>query len=240
MAESWASMSVTQPKSTTTDSREMALLPQELSGRHPTTPDIIQLWQKEAGLLQREESIEEVEPELKHSWLSNKELTETTAEFDARASPVLSLEESDLEPPEAVELLMCVEEPEVEDMMEGIPQTTFTPATPILESPDFFSMPEMVSDVVHHLPYPQELPLFSMPAILTAPAPESLASSKSECADKSSVCQEFSASPTEETPLTTKSQPTSPTAWNELPVLLIAGAALVAVVIIMKYVWTKK
>ncbi|XP_076860683.1 uncharacterized protein LOC143513869 [Brachyhypopomus gauderio] len=237
MAESWTPMSVTQPESRTTDTK--ARPPQELSDPCPFTSDIIRLQRKEVELLQKVVE-EEVEADLQNSCMSDKELPETRAECYARVSPVLSLEESDLEPPEAVELLLCMEEPEVEDMMEWVPQTTFTPATPLPESPDFFSMTEIGMDALHRLPYPQEPSLFSKPALFTEPVPESFASPKSECADKSSACEESSASPTEENPLAAKPSHIAPTACAELPVVLIGGAALVAAVIIMKYVWTRK
>ncbi|KAL6473762.1 hypothetical protein MHYP_G00173230 [Metynnis hypsauchen] len=234
MAEAKASGSSTQSGAKNLDAVENALHPEDHSKNHF---EIIQLQDKEVRLLGSAESVESAEMEVQSSTLSDKELMEMGADFDASVSPVLSLEESDLEPPEVGELLMCVEEPEVEEIMDNIPLTTFTPATPLPESPAFISAPEMILDALHYLPCPQELPLFSM----TAPEPaESPMSSKSESPDEPNDSQLSSDSPFEEAPL--KAQPqvaASASRSFELSVLLTGGVALMAVVV-MTYVLTRK
>ncbi|XP_036431419.1 uncharacterized protein si:ch211-214j24.14 [Colossoma macropomum] len=233
MAEAKASLSSTQSGAKNLDAEQNALLPEDHSKNHF---DIIQL-QEKVGLLGRAESVESAEMEVQSSTLSDKELMEMRAEFDASVSPVLSLEESDLEPPEAGELLMCVEEPEVEEMMDNVPLTTFTPATPLPESPAFISAPEMISDALHYLPCPQELPFFST----AAPEPaESHMSSKSELTDEPNNSEPSSDSLIEKAPLKAQPQLAAPASRSfELSVLLTGGVALVAVVI-MTYVLTRK
>ncbi|KAL7857960.1 hypothetical protein AOLI_G00180620 [Acnodon oligacanthus] len=194
MAEAKASGSSTQSRAKNLDAVENALLPEDHSKKHF---DNIQLQEKEVRLLGRAESVESAEMEVQSSTLCDKELMEIRADFDASVSPVLSLEESDLEPPETGELLMCVEEPEVEEIMDNVPLTTFTPAIPLPGSPALISAPEMILNALHYLPCPQELPLFSM----TAPEPaENHMSSKSESTDEPNDSQLSSDSPFEQSP----------------------------------------
>ncbi|XP_037398490.1 uncharacterized protein si:ch211-214j24.14 [Pygocentrus nattereri] len=234
MAEASASGTSTQSGAKNLDAVENALLPEDHSKNHF---DIIQLQEKEVRLLGRAESVDSAEMEVQSSTLSDKELMEMRADFDASVSPVLSLEESDLEPPEVGELLMCVEEPEVEEIMDNVPLTTLTSATPLPGSPAFISAPEIILGALHYLPCPQELPPFSM----KAPGPaESYMSSKSESTDEASGSQLSSDSPFEEAPLKAQLQVAAPASHSfELSVLLTGGFALMAVVV-MTYVLTKK
>ncbi|KAI4903868.1 hypothetical protein NFI96_004564 [Prochilodus magdalenae] len=233
MADAEASWSSAPPGVKNLDA---SALPPEDCCKDPS--DITELQDKEVVLLDGVESEELVEMEVQNSKLSYKEPMGMQAEFDTSASPILSLEESDLEPPEAVELLMCVEEPEVEEVMDDVPLTTLTPATPLSESPAFISAPEMIFEALHYLPCPQELLLSSR----IAPEPaESNMSSKLEVTDEPNAPPVSSDSPIEGAQLKAQPQMAAPACRSfELPVLLTGGVALVAVVVVMTYVSTRK
>lgn len=233
MAETWTSVDASHPEVKNSDTREDALFPKECSTSHYES---IQPQEKDPGLLMQVESTESVELELQRGLLSNQELADMSRyEFSTSASPTLSLEGSDLEAPEAVELLLCMEEPDMEEIVDNIPQTTLTPATPLPESPAFTSAPQIMSQALHYLPCPQELPLTSRLAPVSVPA-ESHVSSTSELTDETKESQISLVSPAEEAPL----HPAAPAARSfELPVLLTAGVAL-AVVGVMAYVLPRK
>lgn len=210
LGESWASVSNMEPDLRSLDPSEMFLLQEDHSENHSSTSDIINL------VAEPHERAESDDEDLQCSVLSiDKEL----AEIEAR---VFSPSESDLRPPQAVELLMCVEEPIVQEIgSETAAEPVFT-HTPLLSEPLDFTLasvpiPEIISQVLEHLPQSDE-------------------SNISE-SDALSVSRHNTASPAEE--VTPKPDSISSSAF-ELPVLLVGGAALVAVVGVLTYTLSRK
>lgn len=202
-----------KPELGSLETSEMVLVQEEHSENHSSTSDIVHL---EAELHQRAESDEE--EELQSSMLSmiGSELEEIGA------FPV----ESDLKPPHTVELLMCVEEPVVEEIdAEVASEPVFTHTLLLSEPLDFtlasVPIPEIISQVLDHLP----------PSTVTVS--EEPHASESESINAPSV----SASSSEE--VVPKADPLSAAPF-ELPVLLVGGAALVAVVGILTYTLIRK
>lgn len=202
-----------KPELGSLETSEMVLVQEEHSENHSSTSDIVHL---EAELHQRVESDEE--EELQSSMLSmiGSELEEIGA------FPV----ESDLKPPHTVELLMCVEEPVVEEIdAEVASEPVFTHTLLLSEPLDFtlasVPIPEIISQVLDHLP----------PSTVTVS--EEPHASESESINAPSV----SASSSEE--VVPKADPLSAAPF-ELPVLLVGGAALVAVVGILTYTLIRK
>lgn len=202
-----------KPELGSLETSEMVLVQEEHSENHSSTSDIVHL---EAELHQRAESDEE--EELQSSMLSmiGSELEEIGA------LPV----ESDLKPPHTVELLMCVEEPVVEEIdAEVASEPVFTHTLLLSEPLDFtlasVPIPEIISQVLDHLP----------PSTVTVS--EEPHASESESINAPSV----SASSSEE--VVPKADPLSAAPF-ELPVLLVGGAALVAVVGILTYTLIRK
>lgn len=202
-----------KPELGSLETSEMVLVQEEHSENHSSTSDIVHL---EAELHQRAESDEE--EELQSSMLSmiGSELEEIGA------FPV----ESDLKPPHTVELLMCVEEPVVEEIdAEVASEPVFTHTLLLSEPLDFtlasVPIPEIISQVLDHLP----------PSTVTVS--EEPHASESESINAPSV----SASSSEE--VVPKADPLSAAPF-ELPMLLVGGAALVAVVGILTYTLIRK
>ncbi len=202
-----------EPELGSLETSEMVLVQEEHSENHSSTSDIVHL---EAELHQRAESDEE--EELQSSMLSmiGSELEEIGA------LPV----ESDLKPPHTVEILMCVEEPVVEEIdAEVASEPVFTHTLLLSEPLDFtlasVPIPEIISQVLDHLP----------PSTVTVS--EEPHASESESINAPSV----SASSSEE--VVPKADPLSAAPF-ELPVLLVGGAALVAVVGILTYTLIRK
>ncbi|XP_058629398.1 uncharacterized protein si:ch211-214j24.14 [Onychostoma macrolepis] len=203
-----------EPELGSLETSEMVLVQEDHSENHSSTSDIIHL---EAELHQRAESDDE-EEELQSSMLSmiGSELEEI------RALPV----ESDLKPPQTVELLMCVEEPVVEEIDAEVASEPVFTHTPLLSEPLDFTLasvpiPEIISQVLDYLP----------PSTVTVS--EEPRASESESINAPSV----SASSSEE--VVPKADPHSAASF-ELPVLLVGGAALVAVVGILTYTLIRK
>lgn len=200
-----------EPELGSLETSEMVLVQEDHSDNHSSTSDMIHL---EAELHQRAES--EEEEELQSSMLS---MTGSELE-EIGALPV----ESDLKPPHTVELLMSVEEPFVEEIDAVVDSEPFF--TPLLSEPLDFTLasvpiPEIISQVLDHLP----------PSTVTVS--EEPHASESESINAPSV----SASSSEG--FVPKADPPS-AAPCELPVLLVGGAALVAVVGILTYTLIRK
>lgn len=197
------------------------------SENHSSTSDIIHL---EAYPCSRVDSDEEEDVDLQSSTMSmldsEKELAEMRAEIGA---------EPDLRPPEAVEILMCVEDPIAE---ESDPEDTSEPIfthTPLLSEPSNFTLasipiPEIISQVLEHLPSPQEFPQTS-PSTLMPSEEAHYFNSKS-----SNARQEHTASSLKRAD--TSGSPNS--SFFEIPVLLVGGAALMAVVGVLTYTLNRK
>ncbi|KTG33159.1 hypothetical protein cypCar_00047922, partial [Cyprinus carpio] len=212
LAESWASFSDMEPELGSLES-EMVLDQEDHSENHSSTSDIIHL---EAELHQRVESDEE--EELQSSMLSmiGSELEEIAA------LPA----ELDLKPPQTVELLVCVEEPVMEEIDAEVAFEPVFTHTPLLSEPLDFTLasvpiPEIISQVLDHLP-PSTVTLSEEPH-----------ASESESINAPCV----SASSSEE--VVPKADPLSAAPF-ELPVLLVGGAALVAVLGILAYTLIRK
>lgn len=198
-----------KPELGSLETSEMVLVQEEHSENHSSTSDIVHL---EAELQQRAESDEE--EELQSSMLS------------MIGSELEEIGESDLKPPHTVELLMCVEEPVVEEIdAEVASEPVFTHTLLLSEPLDFtlasVPIPEIISQVLDHLP----------PSTVTVS--EEPHASESESINAPSV----SASSSEE--VVPKADPLS-SAPFEVPVLLVGGAALVAVVGILTYTLIRK
>ncbi|XP_043092233.1 uncharacterized protein si:ch211-214j24.14 [Puntigrus tetrazona] len=201
-----------EPELGSLETSEMVLVQEDRSKNHFSTSEIIHL---DAELHQRVESDEE---ELQSSMLSmiNSELEEIGA------LPA----ESDLRPPQTMELLMCVEEPVVEEFDAELASEPVFTHSPLLSEPLDFTLasvpiPEIISQVLDHLPTP------------TVTVSEDPHASESESINAPSV----SASSSKE--VVSKADPLSAAPF-ELPVLLVGGAALVAVVGILTYTLTRK
>ncbi|XP_016120758.1 bcl-2-like protein 13 [Sinocyclocheilus grahami] len=194
------------------ETSEMVLVQEDHSENHSSTSDIIHL---EAELHQRAESDEE---ELQSSVLIM--IGSQLEEIGALPA------ESDLKPPQTVELLMCVEEPVVEEVDAEVASEPVFTHTPLLSEPLDFTLasvpiPEIISQVLDHLP-PSTVTLSEEPH-----------ASESASINAPSV----SASSSEE--VVPKADPLSATPFG-LPVLLVGGAALVAVVGILTYTLIRK
>lgn len=210
LGESWASVSNMESDLRSLETSEMFLLQEDHSENHSSTSDIINL---EAEPHERAESDDE---DLQCSVLSiDKELAEIEAH-------VLSSSESDLRPPQALELLMCVEEPIVQEIgSETAAEPVFT-HTPLLSEPLDFTLasvpiPEIISQVLDRLPQSDESYISESDAL--------------------SVSPDYTVSPVEE--VTSKPDSIFASAF-ELPVILVGGAALAAVVGVLTYTLSRK
>ncbi|XP_067284330.1 bcl-2-like protein 13 [Pseudorasbora parva] len=188
------------------ETSEMVLVQEDHSENHSSSSDIIHL---EAELHERVESDDE--EDLQSSVLSMMGSERELAEIGAY---VTSAAESDLRPPQAVELLMCVEEPVVEEIETEVDSEPIFAHTPVLSEPLDFTLasvpiPEIISQVLDHLP----------PSAVTQ-------SEESHTPELTDV------------PVS-KADPLS-TSPFELPVLLVGGAALVAIVGVLTYVLRRK
>lgn len=203
-----------EPELGSLETSEMFLVQEDHSENHSSTSDIIHL---EAELHERVESDDE--EDLQSSLLSMIGSDRELAEIG-----VTSAAESDLKPPQTVELLMSVEEPVVEEVETEVDSEPVFTHTPLLSEPSDFSLssvpiPEIISQVLDHLP-PSEITL-----------------SEESHTNAPSVYQDHTSSSSEE--VVSKAGPLS-TSPFELPVLLIGSAALVAVVGVLAYTLRRK
>ncbi|XP_067246954.1 bcl-2-like protein 13 [Chanodichthys erythropterus] len=193
------------------ETSEMVLVQEDHSENHSSTSDIIHL---EAELHERVESDDE--EDLQSSMLSMIGSDRELAEIGAH---VTSAAESDLKPPQTGELLMCVEEPVVEEIETEVDSEPVFTHTPLLSEPSDFTLasvpiPEIISQVFEHLP-PSEITL-----------------SEESHTNVPSMSQDHTTSSSEED--VSKAGPLS-TSPFELPVLIVGGAALVALVGVLVY-----
>lgn len=199
------------------------MVSEDHSENRSLTSDIIHL---EAGRVESEE-----ESDLQISTLSmlgsERELAEMTAEIGA---------EPDLRPPETVEILMCVEDPIVEEIeLEDA-------CTPLLSELSDFTLasvpiPEIISQVLEHLPSPQELR--QTPSFTLTPSDEAH-TFQSESSDVPDTSQEHTTSSSEGAVPNADTSGTSNSSFFEIPVLLVGGAALMAVVGVLTYTLNRK
>ncbi|XP_016299772.1 uncharacterized protein LOC107656421 isoform X2 [Sinocyclocheilus anshuiensis] len=186
---------------------EIVLVQEDHSENHFSASDnIIHL---EVELHQRAES--EEEEELQSSVLSMIGSEKELEEIGERPA------DSDLKPPETVELLMCVVE-EIEAEMDSEPVFTHTP---LLSEPLDFTLasvpiPEIISQVLDNLP------------------PSTLTHSEEPHASQSGSINAPSVSASSSEEVVPKADPLSAAPF-ELPVLLVSGAALVAVMAILTF-----
>nr|XP_055045885.1 bcl-2-like protein 13 [Misgurnus anguillicaudatus] len=224
-----------EPEVRSLEASEIVLVSDDQSENHSSNSDIVHL---EADLHGRMESDEEEETDLQSSMLSmlgsDKELAEMAAEFGASLD-VRPPAEPDLKPPESGELLMCVEDPFVEDIESE--DDSHTPL--VSESLDFTlaSVPisEIISQVLEHLPSPQEL---HQTPLSTHTASGEAHIFKSEPINAPSMSQDRTASSSELVPHVEMEPATSGTPVSspfEFPVLLVGGAALVAIMGVLTY-----
>ncbi|XP_016371944.1 uncharacterized protein LOC107711481 [Sinocyclocheilus rhinocerous] len=196
LAESWASISDMEP---------------ELGSLEVSASDnIIHL---EVELHQRAES--EEEEELQSSVLSMIGSEKELEEIGERPA------DSDLKPPETVELLMCVEEPVVEEIEAEMDSEPVFTHTPLLSEPLDFTLasvpiPEIISQVLDNLP------------------PSTLTHSEEPHASQSGSINAPSVSASSSEEVVPKADPLSAAPF-ELPVLLVGGAALLAVMAILTF-----
>lgn len=200
---------------------------EDQSENHSSTSDIIHL---EAYLYGRMESDEEEDADLQSSTMSmldsENELAEMRAEIGA---------ETDLRPPETVEILMCVEDPIVEEIEpEDASELIFT-HTPLLSEPSNFTLtsvpiPEIISQVLEHLPSRQELSQ-TLSSTLTPSEEAHAFESESSNAPASSLEGVVPNADTSGSPNSS---------FFEIPVLLVGGAALMAVVGVLTYTLNRK
>lgn len=200
-----------EPELGSLETSEMVLVQEDHSENHSFTSDIIHL---EAELHERVESDDE--EDLQSSMLSMIGSDRELAEIGAN---VTSAAESDLKPPQTGELLMCVEEPVVEEIETELDSEPVFTHTPLLSEPSDFTLasvpiPEIISQVFDHLP-PSEITL-----------------SEESHTNVPSMSQDHTTSSSEE--VISKAGPLS-TSLFELPMLLVGGAALVAVVGVLAY-----
>ncbi|XP_056089390.1 uncharacterized protein si:ch211-214j24.14 [Rhinichthys klamathensis goyatoka] len=198
------------------ETSEMVLVQEDHSENHSSTSDIIHL---EAELHERAESDDE--EDLQSSVLS-------MICSDRELVGIESAAESDLKPPQTGELLMCVEEPVVEETETEVDSEPFFTHTPLLSEPLDFTMaslpiPEIISQVLDHLPH--------------SAVTQSEESHTSESSNEPSVSQDHTTSSSEEVVSKAGLLPTSP---FELPLLLVGVAALVAVVGVLTYKLSRK
>lgn len=210
-----------EPEVRNLETSEIVMVSEHHSENRSLTSDIIHL---EAG---RVESEEEDESDLQISTLSmlgsERELAEMRAEIGA---------EPDLRPPETVEILMCVEDPIVEEIeLEDA-------CTPLLSELSDFTLasvpiPEIISQVLEHLPSPQELPFTLTPS-------DEAHTFQSESSDVPDTTQEHTTSSSEGAVPNADTSGTSNSSFFEIPVLLVGGAALMAVVGVLTYTLNRK
>lgn len=198
------------------ETSEMVLVQEDHSENHSSTSDIIHL---EAELHERAESDDE--EDLQSSALSMIGSDRELAEIGSAA-------ESDLKPPQTGELLMCVEEPVVEENETEVDSQPFFTHNPLLSEPLDFTLasvpiPEIISQVLDPLPH----------TAIT----QSEESHTSESSNEPSVSQDHTTSSSEEVVSKAGTPPTSP---FELPVLLVGVAALVAAVGALTYKLSRK
>lgn len=194
---------------------EMDLVQEDHSENHSSTSDIIHL---EAELHERAESDDE---DLQSSVLS-------LIGSDRELAEIGSAAESDLKPPQTGELLMCVEDPVVEENETEVDSQPFFTHNPLLSEPLDFTLasvpiPEIISQVLDHLPH--------------SAVTQSEESHSSESSNEPSVSQDHTTSSSEEVVSKAGTLPTSP---FELPVLLVGVAALVAVVGVLTFKLSRK
>lgn len=197
------------------ETSEMVLVQEDHSENHSSTSDIIHL---EAELHERAESDDE--EDLQSSVLSMICSDRELAEIGSAA-------ESDLKPPQTGELLMCVEEPVVEETETEVDSEPFFTHTPLLSEPLDFTLasvpiPEIISQVLDHLPHS---------------AVTQSEESHTSASNEPSVSQDHTTSSSEEAVSKAGPLPTSP---FELPVLLVGVAALVAAVGVLTYKLSRK
>ncbi|XP_051974975.1 uncharacterized protein si:ch211-214j24.14 [Xyrauchen texanus] len=232
-----------EPEVRSLETSEMVLVLEDQSETHSSTSDIIHL---EAELHERVETDNEEEADLQSSVLSmlgsDRELAEMRAEIGASLD-IMSSVEHDLRPPETVELLVCVEEPTVEEIeIEEASYEPIFPHTTLLSEPSHYTLasvpiPEIIAQVFDHLPSPQELPQIPATTVTTS---EEVLISESESTN-ASVSQDHTTSSSEEVlPMAEPKPATSANSPFELPVLLVGGAALVAVVGVLTYTLSRK
>ncbi|XP_018938373.1 bcl-2-like protein 13 [Cyprinus carpio] len=204
-----------EPELVSLETSEMLLVQEDHSENHSSTSDIIHL---EVDLHQRAESDEREELQsIVLSMIGSEKELEEIGEGPA---------DSDLKPPETVELLMCVEEPAVEETEAEMDLEPVFTHTPLLSEPLDFTLasvpiPEIISQVLDNFP------------LSTVTDPEEPHASESGSINAPSV----SASSSEE--VVPKADPLSAPPF-ELPVLLVGGAALVAVVGILTMTLIRK
>ncbi|XP_057180650.1 bcl-2-like protein 13 [Triplophysa rosa] len=212
------------------ETSEIVVVSEDQSENHSSTSDIIHL---EAGRVESDEEEEDLQTSMMSMLGSEKELAEMRAEIEA---------ESDLRPPETVEILMCVEDPLVEEIeLEDTSQLVFT-HTALLSEPSDFTLasvpiPEIISQVLEHLPSPQELPWTPSSTLTLLEEAHTFESS-----DATGISQEHTSSSLEGVGLVpntdTSGTPTS--SFFDIPVLLVGGAALMAVVGVLAFTLNRK
>ncbi|TRY58902.1 hypothetical protein DNTS_003111, partial [Danionella cerebrum] len=208
LAESWSSIGSMESELGNMPTSEMELVQGESCS---STCDIINLEPEP----EYEESNESENGDLQSSVMSIISSTKEVMEADIALS-----EESDLRPPEALELLMCVEDPlkvaEIEE--KTLAEPVFTHTSLLSEPLDFtlasVPIPEIISEVLDQLQQVEE------PLVIEA--------------ESESVPQELSASLIEE-PVSKAVSGRSASVF-ELPLLVVGGAAL-AVVGALVYRW---
>ncbi|XP_065120502.2 uncharacterized protein [Paramisgurnus dabryanus] len=230
-----------EPEVRSLETSEIVLISDDQSESHSSNSDIVHL---EADLHGRMESDEEEETDLQSSMLSmlgsDKELAEMAAEFGASLD-VRPHAERDLKPPETGELLMCVEDPFVEDFgPEDDSQPIFAHTPLVSESLDFTlaSVPisEIISQVLEQLPSPQVL---HQTPLSTQTASGEAHIFKSEPINAPIMSQDCTTSSSELVPHAEMEPVTSGTPASS-PLLLVGSAALVAIMGVLTYMLRRK
>ncbi|XP_016120989.1 uncharacterized protein [Sinocyclocheilus grahami] len=193
------------------ETSEIVLVQEDHSKNHfSASNNIIHL---EVELHQRAES--EEEEELQSSMLSMIGSEKELEEIGAHPA------DSDLKPPETVELLMCVEEPVVEEIEAEMDSEPVFTHTLLLSEPLDFTLasvpiPEIISQVLDNLP------------------PSTLTHSEEPHASQSGSINAPSVPAASSEEVVPKADPLSAAPF-ELPVLLVGGTALVAAMAILTF-----
>ncbi|XP_056603826.1 uncharacterized protein si:ch211-214j24.14 [Triplophysa dalaica] len=215
-----------EPEVRNLETSEIVLVSEDQSENHSSTSDIIHL---EPGRVESDE--EDLQTSTMSLLGSEKELGEMRAEIEA---------ESDLRPPETVEILMCVEDPLVEEIeLDDTSQTVFIHSALLSEPSDFtlasVPIPEIISQVFEHLPSPQELPWTPSSTLNFLDKAHTIESS-----DATDISQEHTSSSLEGVVPNTDTPGINTSSFFDIPVLLVGGAALMAVVGVLTFTLNRK
>lgn len=213
------SVSNMEPEVRNLETSEIVLVSEDQSENHSSTSDIIHL---EAGRVEDEDE-EDLQTSTMSLLGSEKELGE-----------------SDLRPPETVEILMCVEDPLVEEIdLDDTSQTVFIHSALLSEPSDFtlasVPIPEIISQVFEHLPSPQELPWTPSSTLTFLDKAHTVESS-----DATDISQEHTSSSLEGVVPNTDTPGIHTSSFFDIPVLLVGGAALMAVVGVLTFTLNRK